>query len=181
MKKFLLVAAALAVALSSAPRAEAKVAALYASGMGGFQSTNTTGPGVGLMLGARLFLLDGYADYTVFGAGESVSRGILGLLGGFGQKDFRLVLRGGLGGIHETNGALTGPTGAPGRMGAVARAGVALETRINWLTYLGFAVDGETYLFPTNDLGRPTRGSDILGTTTPGARWPERKGKGAGG
>jgi hypothetical protein len=162
MKKLLLAAVAMALIAFFPTRADAKVAAVYASGMGGLQNSGESSPGLGLMLGARVLIFDGYLDYTGFGAGESVSRGILGLRGGFGSKELRLVLRGGFGGIHEENGALTGPAGAPSRTGGVVRAGAALEAAINPLTYVGFGFDAERYQFPANNLGIATGGTDIF-------------------
>jgi len=162
MKKLMLSFVAAVTLVLVASRADAKVAAVYAAGHGGMQNNGTSEPGLGFMLGARLLIFDGYVDYTGFGQGESVSRGVLGLRGGFGSGDFRLVLRAGGGTIHEERGALTGPAGAPSRTGGVARLGAALEGEINPVLYLGFAVDGESYLFANNNLGIPTQGSDIF-------------------
>jgi hypothetical protein len=152
MKKTLLgVAAGAAVALFAA-RADAKVVALYAAGEGGLQSANQTEPALGFELGARVLILDGYVDYTTFGGNESVARGILGLRGGLGSKDVRLVLRAGVGGIREEHGALMGTAmTAPDRWGGVARAGAGIDARLDALFYLGFMVDAETYLFPGSE------------------------------
>jgi hypothetical protein len=160
MKKVLLsVVAAVTIALV-APRADAKVAAVYASGHAGLQ--NEAGdPGLGFTLGGRIFIFDGYADFTRFGERESVSRGIVGLRGGFGQ-DLRLVLRGGAGAIREEGGALTGPMATVERTGGVVRAGIALEAAVNPLLYLGFGLDTEHYRFASNSLGMPTEGSDVF-------------------
>jgi opacity protein-like surface antigen len=164
MKKLLLAAvAAVTLAFSAAP-ASAKVAAVYATGQGGLQNNGATDPGLGFELGGRVLIFDGYIDYTGFGQGQSVSRGILGLRGGFGGGGYRLVLRGGAGTIHEDGGALTGPLGAPARTGGVARIGAAFEGAVNPLLYLGFGVDGETYKFADNALGIPSEGSDIFAT-----------------
>jgi hypothetical protein len=162
MKKLLLAIGAVTALTFFAPRADAKVVAVYATGQGGVQNAGNTDPGIGFELGARLLILDGYVDYMSFGAGESVSRAILGLRGGFGTRAFRLVLRGGLGGIREQSGALTHPVGGPDRTGAVARAGVDLEGRINPFFWLGFGVDGERYVFPNNNAGFVTTGSDVF-------------------
>ena len=162
MKKSLLAIGAAAALTFFSPRADAKVVAVYAAGQGGVQNAGATDPGIGFELGARLLILDGYVDYMSFGGGESVSRGILGLRGGLGTSNFRLVLRGGLGGIREQNGALTHPLSGPDRTGAVARAGVDLEGRINPLFWLGFGVDGESYVFPNNNSGFVTTGSDVF-------------------
>jgi len=162
MKRFILgLVAATAIALF-AGRAEAKVIALYASGQGGVQTMGQSTPGLGVELGARVLILDAYVDYTAFSSTESISRGIFGVRGGIGSRDFRLVLRAGVGGIHEDGGALTGPLGAPARTGGVARAGASFEGRLNKLTYLGFGVDGETYRFADNSFGIATEGSDIF-------------------
>src|SRR5258706_1114522 len=104
MKKLarLLTGAAVAATLALAPTsASAKVAAVYASGMGGLQNTGARDTGLGLMLGARLLIFDGYLDYTNFGQNESVSRGILGLRGGVRSRDFRLRLRGRAGALPQ--------------------------------------------------------------------------------
>ena len=162
MKKQLLsTVAAVTVALIAA-RADAKVAAVYASGHAGVQNEGNGEPGLGFMLGGRVLIFDGYADYTRFGERESVSRGIVGLRGGFGQ-DLRLVLRGGAGAIREEGGALTGPLlGMSDRTGGVVRAGVALEAAVNPLLYLGFGLDTEHYRFASNTVGMPTEGSDVF-------------------
>ena len=161
MKKLILgIVAAVTVALS-APRADAKVAAVYAGGFAGLMSENTRDPALGLTAGARFFIFDGYVDYTNFAPNESVSRAILGLRAGVGSS-LRLVLRAGAGTVYEQHGALAGPTGAPSRTGGVARGGVAIEGALAPLFYLGFAVDAEHFRFPDNNLGIPTSGSDIF-------------------
>lgn len=160
MRKLLLGLLAVGVISFTATRADAKVVAVYASGQGGVQS-GEAGNGLGLSLGARVLIFDGYVDYMGFGQGMSVSRGILGLRGGFGTDRLRLVLRAGAGTIHEERGALTGPYGAPSRTGAVARAGVAIEGAINPFLFLGFGIDSETYRFRYSTLA-PDRGSDVL-------------------
>jgi hypothetical protein len=151
MKKILLGLAAAAVVALAAPRADAKVVALYASGEGGLQNTNDTWPGLGFELGARVLILDGYVDYTAFGQNASVARGILGVRGGFGN-DLRLVLRAGVGAIHEEHGALMNTAPEPAsRTGAVARAGIGIDARLDALFYLGFMVDAETFVFPGSE------------------------------
>jgi hypothetical protein len=162
MKTFILgIVTAVALLVPGGP-AEAKVAAVYASGHGGVQSGAERDPGLGFMLGARVLILDGYADYTAFGMDSSVSRGILGLRGGFGTRETRLVLRGGAGAIREHGGALTGPLGAPDRTGGVVRVGAAFEAAVSPVLFLGFGVDGESYLLPSNGFGSATRGSDVF-------------------
>jgi hypothetical protein len=150
MKKLLLVLTTITLVLAlGAARAEAKALALYAAGAGGVQSTADNAPGVGFELGARVLLLDGYVGYTAYGSSESVARGILGVRGGFGDKNVRLVLRAGLGGIREEHGALMGTAMAPAsRTGGVARAGVGVDARLDPVFYLGFMVDAETFVFP---------------------------------
>jgi hypothetical protein len=169
MKKTLLgIMAAAAIVALAAPRADAKVAAIYASGQGGVQNTDGS-PGLGFELGARLLLLDGYLDYTNFGGGESVGRAIAGVRAGIGGGDFRLVLRAGLGGIHEEHGALMGAADEPtSRTGGVARAGIGFDARLDPMFYLGFMVDAETFIFPgttvTVDPTPPSyqRGADVF-------------------
>jgi hypothetical protein len=152
MKTILMVLVTAGVVALAGPRADAKVLALYATGQGGLQNTGENTPGLGFELGARVLILDGYFDYTTFGQGESVERGILGLRGGFGNRDVRLVLRAGAGAIHEEHGALMGDAYAPpSRTGGVARAGVGFDARLDPLFYLGFMVDGETFVFPGSE------------------------------
>ena len=152
MKKFLLGLTAAAVVALGASRADAKAVAIYAAGEGGVQNTGEGTPGLGFELGARVLLLDGYVGYTVYGPSESVARGILGVRGGIGDKDVRLVLRAGLGAIREEHGALMGTAMAPPtRTGGVARAGIGLDARLDPLFYLGFMVDAETFLFPGSE------------------------------
>jgi hypothetical protein len=111
--------------------------------------TSSSATGLGYRLGARLLIFEGYYDYTGFGAGSSVTRGIFGLRGGFGSDKLRLVLRGGGGVIEEDGGALTGRgVGAPDRRGAVARIGAAVEGHIAPLLLVGVGVDGETFALP---------------------------------
>jgi hypothetical protein len=152
MRKLLVGLAAVAAVVSIAPLAHANVVALYAAGEGGVQNTGENTPGLGLELGARVLILDGYADYTAFGQNESVARAILGLRGGFGAKDVRLVLRTGLGALREEHGALMGTAMSPAsRIGGVARAGAGVDVRLDKLFYLGLMVDAETFVFPGAD------------------------------
>ena len=106
------------VALAGAAgAARADVAAVFADGHGSVATqggptnadgTSSSATGVGFRLGARLLIFEGYYDYTGFGRGTSVGRGILGVRGGFGTQQLRLVLRAGAGVIEEEGGALTG-------------------------------------------------------------------------
>lgn len=163
--KRLLCGIAVAVTISlGASRADAKIAAVYASGQGGVQNSGDNDPGLGFELGGRILIFDGYLDYMGFGGGQAVSRGIFGLRGGFGTSDVRLVLRGGAGAIREERGALTGPLVGADRTGGVARLGADVEGRLNPVLWLGFGVDGETYRFVDSVPGAPTQGSDVLAT-----------------
>jgi hypothetical protein len=94
-------------------------------------------------------IFEGYFDYTTFGEGANVSRGIVGLRGGFGTRDVRLVLRAGGGVIEEAGGALTGRLpGTPDRRGVVGRVGAAIEGRVAPLLLVGFGIDGERFALP---------------------------------
>lgn len=159
-----------AVALTVAgPRlARAEIVAAWAEGHGGMASNSADGDspagGLGFQLGARVLILESYLDHTRFGEGASVTRGVIGLRGGFGSRDRRLVLRGGLGAVEEQGGALSGrsPT-VPERHGGVARAGIALEARVAPLLLLGLAVDGERFVLRDPGLGTGNVvGSDIF-------------------
>lgn len=161
MKKRLLGIMAGAALCLVATRANAKIAAVYASGQGGVQNTGENDPGLGFELGGRVLIFDGYLDYMNFGADQAVSRGIFGLRGGFGNPNFRLVLRGGAGAIHEERGALTGSLSGMSRTGGVARLGAGVEGRLNPVLWLGFGVDGESYKF-ADSTGVPSQGSDVL-------------------
>lgn len=159
-----------AVVLGAGGRAaRADIAAAYIQGYGGLSSPQSSaapsggalGPaasgdtagGVGVQAGARLLIFEGYGDYTAFGSGQSVLRGIVGLRGAVGLGGFRLVLRGGGGLLDERGGVLTGRA-ADGtgneRIGVVARAGVALERQLAPLLLGGLGVDGEIF-----NLGSP--------------------------
>ena len=167
----------LAGLVAAAGTARADVVALFADGHGGIASggANDAGAatpsaaGLGYRLGARLLLFEGYFDHTGFGGGAGVSRGILGVRGGFGfgSSGVRLVLRAGAGAIEEQGGALTGRVSeTPDRRGAVGRIGAAIEGRVAPLLLIGVGVDGEEYLLP--DASGPygtmsaTAGSDVF-------------------
>jgi hypothetical protein len=168
MKKSIASGIVAAVTLLAAHGARADVAAVYAEGHGGMETANAAAPGLGFQLGARLLIFEGYLDHTSFGGGESVSRGIIGLRAGVGSHDLRLVLRGGLGGIEEQGGALTGHVaGTPDRRGAVARAGLALESRVARPLLAGFGIDGEAFALSDGGGGplgmsAATSGSDVF-------------------
>lgn len=166
--------AGLAVA-AAAPPARAELLAAYVSGFGGFSSPHTDTatppstsltPALGLELGARLLALDAYVNYTSFGGGMAVERGILGLRGGIEIKKTRLYLRIGAGGMAEQGGALTGPVlGTDAHVGVVARAGVGLERRLAKLLLAGIAVDGEAFALGVSNSVEPsgwTTGKDIF-------------------
>jgi hypothetical protein len=109
-----------------ASTARAEVAAIWAEGQGGLDSPTSQGssatPALGLRLGARLFVFEGYLDHTGFGDGSAVNRGIVGLRGGFGSGDTRLVLRAGAGVLDEEGfplramGILQAPARPAGQM-----------------------------------------------------------------
>src|SRR4051812_27405969 len=105
MRRSMTIAMMSAVTLLGAARARADVAAAWVEGHGGMENSgadeNGSIGGLGYQLGARLLIFEGYLDHTGFGEGAAVTRGIFGLRGGFGSRDLRLVLRGGLGVIDE--------------------------------------------------------------------------------
>jgi hypothetical protein len=165
----------LALPLATAGLARAEVAAVYAEGQGtegsGSGSTGSGLTGLGYRLGARVLVFEGYLDHTGFGDGAAVTRGILGLRGGFGSHNVRVVLRAGAGVLEEDGGAVTGRApGMPERRGAVGRVGGAIEGRLSSLFLLGLGVDGETFVLPgaggslstsTADTGTVT-GTDVF-------------------
>ncbi|MES1207244.1 MAG: hypothetical protein ABUS79_15005 [Pseudomonadota bacterium] len=168
-------AAAFVAAVAAPAVAHADVAAVYAEGHGGFESSGATpldgaSPGgLGFRLGARVLIFEGYYDYTDFGGGAAVSRGILGLRGGFGSRDLRLVLRAGGGVIDERGGALTGGRGldASDHVGAVGRVGAALEARVAPMFLVGLGVDGETFVMSgpsTPGLATPGSSGSVVGS-----------------
>jgi hypothetical protein len=164
--------------LGAASAARADVAALFADGHGALASNpgagestggngNQSTAGLGYGVGARLLIFEGYYDHTGFGGGAGVSRGILGLRGGFGSKDARLVLRAGAGVIEEQGGALSGRiAGMPERSGSVGRLGAAFEGRVSPMFLVGIGVDGETFSLPAAagpfGSASSTVGSDIF-------------------
>jgi hypothetical protein len=153
MKSHALLITGLALSLVGAGTARAEVAAAFAEGQGaegsGAVANGANLAGLGYRLGARVLLFEGYYDHTGFGDGAAVSRGILGLRGGFGSGDVRLVLRAGAGVLEEDGGAITGRVaGMTERRGAVGRIGGAVETRLARLLYLGVGLDGETFVLP---------------------------------
>jgi len=146
----------LAVVAVGAPRAaRADVAAVYVEGHGGVTTggggtglADTGMGGFGFRLGARVLIFEGYYDYTDFGGGAAISRGVGGLRAGFGAHDVRLVLRIGGGVISESGGALTGNSLDLGtHTGGVGRIGAALEAQIAPAVLVGFGIDGETFVF----------------------------------
>jgi hypothetical protein len=153
MKVHALAITVLALPLATAGLARAEMAAVFAEGQGmeGSGSGTTAGglTGLGYRLGGRLLVFEGYLDHSDFGDGMAVTRGILGLRGGFGSRDVRLVLRAGAGVLEEDGGAVTGRTpGMPERSGPVGRVGGAIEARLSSLFLLGLGVDGETFALP---------------------------------
>jgi hypothetical protein len=145
---------------------EARPAAVYASAQVGLQTHGDTSLQGGFDLGLHWWLVDGYINYMGLGSGKSVSRAIVGVRGTLGSGWLRLVLRGGVGAIHESSGALTTPVGATTltRTGGVVRGGLGLEARIFPGGWLGVGIDGEAYDFlGSNTFGFSTRGSNLLG------------------
>lgn len=155
-----LVVAAFAVAAAARESAaRADVVAAYLEGYGGISSpqssdlgggaataTAGTATALGVQAGARLLIFEAYGDHTVFGAGTSVSRGILGLRGAIELGGFRLVLRGGGGVLQERGGALLGQSnGVSDRSGLVARGGIALERRLAPTLLGGLGMEGEVF------------------------------------
>jgi hypothetical protein len=166
MKKWLVCLATAAAVALGARHAEAKTVALYGSGQGGVQTRGDTGFQAGFEVGAHVLLFDAYVGYMGFGTDRSVSRAIVGLRGGLGGEHLRLVLRAGVGAIHESSGALTTALGPATltRTGGVARAGGSLEVRLfSGGLWLGAGVDGETFGFlGNNSLGFSNHGSNLL-------------------
>jgi len=177
MKALAVTMVGLVALAGAASTARADIVAVYADGHGGVASeggaanadgSSSTAAGLGYRLGARLLIFEGYYDYTGFGAGTSVKRGIFGLRGGFGSDKLRLVLRAGGGVIQEEGGALTGRAlGVADRRGAVGRIGGAIEGHIAPLLLVGFGIDAETFALPAS--GGPygltvgaTTGSDVF-------------------
>lgn len=145
---------------------EARPAAVYASAQVGLQTHGDTSLQGGFDLGLHIWLFDGYINYMGLGSGKSVSRAIVGVRGTLGSGWVRLVLRGGVGAIHESSGALTTPVGATTltRTGGVVRGGAAVEARIFPGGWLGVGIDGEAYDFlGSNDFGFSNHGSNLLG------------------
>jgi hypothetical protein len=150
--------------------ARADVVAAYLEGYGGVsspQSAESSGAGsmptagtagaLGVQVGARLLVFEAYGDHTVFSAGTSVSRAIVGLRGAIGLGGFRLVLRGGGGVLDERGGALLGQAnGVTERTGVVARAGIALERQLAPTLLGGLGVEGEAFNLSNSASGTST-------------------------
>jgi hypothetical protein len=180
MKTALVMAsAAAALLMAGAGPARAEIVAAYMDGYGGLSShpsgdsatSSRSGatPGLGFEIGARVLIFDAYFDRVAFGDGRGTSRGILGLRGGLGLGSLRLVLRGGVGVLLEQGGALTGADAATAdRHGLVARAGVAVEKRLDPKVFaIGLALDGEYFILDSLGGAPPgtrNQGSDILGS-----------------
>jgi hypothetical protein len=157
------------VLLGAAGAAQAKTAAVWAEGQGGFDAPTLAGnpatPALGLRLGARVLVFEGYLDHTGFGDGGAVTRGIVGLRGGFGSADTRLVLRAGAGVLDEEGGAVTGRVvGTPDRRGPVGRIGAAVETKLSSDFLLGLGLDGETFALPSDGVASPTGNRTVIGS-----------------
>jgi len=170
------VVATFAVMVGSQRAARADVIAAYVSGYGGLASpqgdrpsgSSDMSPMLGAQAGLRLLGLEAYGDYTSMGTNVNVERGILTLRLGFDFGAARLELRLGGGAIAERGGALTGPAyAAQEHVGAVARAGIDLETRMARALLAGIGVNGEAYSLaskPGDELSAGSRlnGSDIM-------------------
>jgi hypothetical protein len=153
----------------AAGAARANTAAVWAEGQGGFDSPSLAGnpatPALGLRLGARVLIFEGYVDHAGFGDGAAVTRGIVGLRGGFGSGDTRLVLRAGAGVLDEEGGAVTGHlVGTPDRRGAVGRIGGAVETKLSSDFLLGLGLDGETFSLPNAGVTATTGSRNVIGS-----------------
>jgi hypothetical protein len=154
--------------------ARADVVAAYLEGYGGVSSpqsadsagsgsmpTAGTAGGLGVQVGARLLIFEAYGDHTVFAAGTSVSRAILGLRGAIGLGGFRLVLRGGGGVLDERGGALLGQAnGISERTGVVARGGIALERRLAPTLLGGLGVEAEAFNLSNSPSGTALASTD---------------------
>jgi len=143
--------------------AHANTAAVWAEGQGGFDAPSLAGnpavPALGLRLGARVLVFEGYVDHTGFGDGSAVTRG------GFGSGDTRLVLRAGAGVLDEEGGAVTGHVaGTPDRRGVVGRIGGAVETKLSSDFLLGLGLDGETFSLPAAGLVAPGGSGSVIGS-----------------
>lgn len=97
-------AAAVAAFLWVEGRARADLLAAFVQGHGGVSSVHVDGlagqaeggaPALGFQAGVRLLGLEAYGDYTSFGGGAAVQRGVLGLRLGFDVRNTRLELRAG--------------------------------------------------------------------------------------
>jgi hypothetical protein len=180
MKRLVGPLVAFALIALGAGAARADIIAAYLQGEGGLSSAsadngNRTGSpssgnaGLGLQLGARILIFEGYVDYDNFGDGAAVSRGIIGLRGGFGTSGLRLVLRGGVGGLAEQGGALTARMpGVPDRHGFVARAGASLEAKVATALWAGIGLDSEAFTIATTTGGslsnNAVHGTDLFAT-----------------
>ena|SRR5579872_1992599 len=156
--------------------ARADIVAVYLQGQGGLSSASgdtanhasspsSGSPALGLQLGLRALIFEGYVDYDRFGDGVGVQRGIFGLRGGFGTTGLRLVLRGGVGGLLEQGGALTDRLpGVPDRRGVVARAGASLEGKVATALWLGAGLDAEAFSVAPSTSGIFSGSNTVHGT-----------------
>jgi hypothetical protein len=155
--------------LGAAGVARANTAAVWAEGQGGFDAPTLAGnpaaPALGLRLGARVLVFEGYVDHAGFGDGSNVTRGILGLRGGFGSGDTRLVLHAGAGVLDEQGGAVTGHVvGTPDRRGAVGRVGGAVETKLSSDFLFGLGLDAETFSLPPAGVAALGSSGSVIGS-----------------
>ena len=176
MKRLIAPVIVLALALAWAGRARADIIAAYLQGQGGVssaspegartsgQSSSSDNTGLGLTLGMRVLIFEGYVDHTRFGEGQSASRGIVGVRAGIGTEGLRLVLRAGVGALVERGGALTEriPTSLE-RTGGVARAGASLEAKLATALWGGIGLDGEAFTLG-NTAGEAFGSNAVRGT-----------------
>jgi hypothetical protein len=174
MRYSVLVPAALLLVATAAP-ASADVVAVHLKGQGGFGGLETQelmpggdDPGLGaawgVQLGARFTIFEGYIERNAVGEG-SVSRAVLGVRGALGFGDTRLVLRSGLAGLRETDGALAGGDETiADRSGLALRAGGAIEYKLARTLLVGFAIDSEYYGVTPGGVDDIDTGFDVFGT-----------------
>jgi len=120
------------------------------------------GATLGIQGGARFSLFEAYLDQSAFLRGGSITRAVGGLGSVIGLVGARVYLRGGVGFLNQTNGALTG-AGADAS-GLCLRGGVGLEKTLTRALLLGFGVDGEYYALRVPALDETATGGDVIGS-----------------
>jgi hypothetical protein len=108
------------------------------------------GLAVGVRASVSALFLEGYWDHVSYGSDVSVSRAVVGARYSGGVGRLSLILRAGLGTIHERGGALGAESATP-RRGVTARAGAAVEGRLGYGFRLGLGIDTEAYLVVERD------------------------------